>query len=91
MQEPPEAERQEDVEDESYNPSAWFGVVGYDGVVKTGVDDEYVDANPEEQEESARSPWRIRWPRRMPRRGFWAMRGLSRNSFLSVPPRGGGG
>ena len=50
---PPEAERQEPVEDDwyNYNPSAWFGVVGYDGVVKTGVDDESVDVIPEEQEE----------------------------------------
>ena len=40
-QEPrPEAEGQESVEDE-----------GYDGVVKTGVDDENVDVIPEEQEE----------------------------------------
>ena len=96
---PPEAERQEDVE---YNPSAWFGVVGYDGLVKTGVDDELSMLIRKSRRsrhrirnhrlrQSARSPWRIRWPRRMPRRGFWAMPGLSRNSFLSVPPRGGGG
>ena len=75
---PPEAERQEPVEDDwyNYNPSAWFGVVGYDGVVKTGVDDESVMLF----RKSRRSRRRIR-NHRLRQSARSRMRG-----FLSVPP-----
>ena len=68
-QEPrPEAEGQESVEDE-----------GYDGVVKTGVDDENVDVIPEEQEEPSQDQ------KPPPEAECQEPYG----GFLSVPPRRG--